>query len=225
MNKLSETHQDVYELFMRGFHPIRRSDREWAGLSTDLVIEQELMRSVKTSGGLTRGSRMSEIQRHIWVMSRPACAQINAAIQDLTGIKHKSSEQIKDLSIARIDRDFKDTTKIQNFLSDRNPFMRTKEPINIASGIHANPEVNVDRAKDIGIDILKSMRGMNPNKYVFQKKKQVVTLATKNAAKVKDDSIQIDPNLLFQRLASTAVQSEENLSNTLCHELCTYPQA
>ena len=157
MSKLSDTHQDVYELFMRGFHPIRRSDREWAGLSTDLVIEQELMRSVKTSGGLTRGSRMSEIQRHIWVMSRPACAQINAAIQDLTGIKHKSSEQIKDLSLARIDRDFKDTTKIQNFLSDRNPFMRTKELINIASGVHANPEVNVDRAKDIGIDILISM--------------------------------------------------------------------
>ena len=32
---------------------VRRSDRLWAGLSTDLVIEQVLMRSMKTSGGLT----------------------------------------------------------------------------------------------------------------------------------------------------------------------------
>ena len=32
-----------------------RSDRYWAGFSTDLVIEQVLMRSIKTTGGLTRG--------------------------------------------------------------------------------------------------------------------------------------------------------------------------
>ena len=53
-----------------------------AGLSTDLVIEQELMRSLKTTGGLTRGSRMTENQRNIWVMSRPSCAQVNNTIQN-----------------------------------------------------------------------------------------------------------------------------------------------
>ena len=68
MSKLCETHPEVYAAFKKGLHPVRRSDREWAGLSTDLVIEQELMRSLKTSGGLTRGSRMSESQRAIWVM-------------------------------------------------------------------------------------------------------------------------------------------------------------
>ena len=40
---------------MEGYHVVRRSDAYWAGLSTDLVIEQELMRSVKTTGGLTHG--------------------------------------------------------------------------------------------------------------------------------------------------------------------------
>ena len=36
------------------------TDRYWAGLSTDLTIEQVLMRSAKTHGGLTRGKEMLE---------------------------------------------------------------------------------------------------------------------------------------------------------------------
>ena len=41
--------------------------------------------------------------------------------------------------------------------------------------------------------------------------------------KLKEDSIVVDPNLIFQRLASVAVKSGESLSNTLRHELCSYP--
>lgn len=49
---------DVCALFMKGYHVLRRSERYWAGLSSDLVIEKELMRSEKTTGGLTRGRGM-----------------------------------------------------------------------------------------------------------------------------------------------------------------------
>ena len=55
MLKLETTHPDIYELFEKRYHTIRRSDRLWAGLSPELVIEQVLMRSIKTVGGLTRG--------------------------------------------------------------------------------------------------------------------------------------------------------------------------
>ena len=49
-------------------HPnIRASFQDWAGLSSglssDFVIEQVSMRSVKTRGGLTRGRGMAEAQR------------------------------------------------------------------------------------------------------------------------------------------------------------------
>ena len=56
---------------------IRRSNRPWAGLSSDLVIEQVLMRSLKTSGGLTRGRGMTENQHLLWLLSEPACAEVN----------------------------------------------------------------------------------------------------------------------------------------------------
>ena len=72
--------------FMKGHHVSRRSDRFWAGLSSDLVIEQVLMRSVKITGGLTRGSGMDESQRASWLLSMPACAEINVAMKDLTEI-------------------------------------------------------------------------------------------------------------------------------------------
>ena len=51
--------------FEAGVHFVRRSNRLWAGLSTDLAIERVLMRSLKASGGLTRGRGMTERQRVI----------------------------------------------------------------------------------------------------------------------------------------------------------------
>ena len=75
--------QPLYEdsLFQHGLHVVRRSDRFWAGLSTDLYIEQVLMKSLKSTGGLTRGRGMDEIQRLTWLFSSPKCAEVNNAMQ------------------------------------------------------------------------------------------------------------------------------------------------
>ena len=51
-------HPDVHQHFKDGFHVGRRSNQSWAGLSTDLMIEQVLRRTHKTSDGLMRGRRM-----------------------------------------------------------------------------------------------------------------------------------------------------------------------
>ena len=94
---------------MNGFHVVRRSDRFWEGLSTDLVIEQVRMRSVKTSGGLTRSRGMTEVQRLTWILEMPSCAQVNFAMQELTGVNYNTSEQRKDTSKSRQQRDTADT--------------------------------------------------------------------------------------------------------------------
>ena len=72
-------HPDVHKQFTQGMQVIRRSDHVWAGLSNDLVIEQVLMRSLKTTGGLTRGRGMTETQRLVWCLARHACAEVNSA--------------------------------------------------------------------------------------------------------------------------------------------------
>ena len=74
MQCLQRDHPDIFHDFMNGNHVIRRSDRYWGELSTDLIIKQVLMRSIKSVGGLTRGRVMSESQRAQWLLSMPACA-------------------------------------------------------------------------------------------------------------------------------------------------------
>ena len=69
MECLHEHHPWLHEQFVNGFHAVRRSNRHWAGLWSDLLIEQTLMRSCKIRGGLTRGRGMSQAVRHIWVLS------------------------------------------------------------------------------------------------------------------------------------------------------------
>lgn len=46
---LKQRHEDVYEPFGRSLHVIRVSDYNWAGLSHDLVKEEQLMRRMKPS--------------------------------------------------------------------------------------------------------------------------------------------------------------------------------
>lgn len=53
MYDFQKEHPDGYTSFQDGLHVVRRCDRYWAELSTDLAIEQVLMLSVKTCGGLT----------------------------------------------------------------------------------------------------------------------------------------------------------------------------
>jgi hypothetical protein len=101
-----------------GLHVVRRSDRYWGGLSTDLVIEQVLMRSVKTTGGLTRGKGMSETQQLVWLLSMPSCAEINGAMQTLTGESYATSEQHKDCGEARQQRDYADLKKVTSYLNE-----------------------------------------------------------------------------------------------------------
>ena len=50
-------------MFSNGYHVIIRSDKFWGGLGVDLVIEQSLMRTLRTARQLTHGDGTSEAQR------------------------------------------------------------------------------------------------------------------------------------------------------------------
>ena len=52
ITELQETTPEIYQHFTMGNHVVRRTEKFWARLSTDLVIEQVLMRSIKSVGGL-----------------------------------------------------------------------------------------------------------------------------------------------------------------------------
>ena len=61
MLDLPEKYPWLYDQFYQhSFHTVRRTDRYWAGIWTDLTIEQVLMRTLKGRGGITRGRGMTE---------------------------------------------------------------------------------------------------------------------------------------------------------------------
>ena len=60
MLSVSDANPWLNKEFESGYHAVRHSNRFWAGLWFDRIIEQTLMRSRKCTGGLTRGRGFEE---------------------------------------------------------------------------------------------------------------------------------------------------------------------
>ena len=69
-------------------HIVCHSYRQLVGFSTDLVIYQVLMRSIKTTGGLTKCQGMDETWRAnaFWILSCSMHAEFNHTMQEFTGV-------------------------------------------------------------------------------------------------------------------------------------------
>ena len=221
MMQLQSTHPHVYRDYLSGLH-VHRNKRLWAGLSTDQVIEQVLMRSLKTNEGLTTGRGMSEQQRHIWVQSTPACAEINRVMQELTDVQRNYSEQNKDQINTRQERDMKDAFTVLSVMAERNLFSPEASLRNIMNDVNACSAINVDSAKAIGKRILLSVVGQAAENYTFKRNAQAVTLGSKSSVRIDGEMVQIDRQLLFQRLV-LAWSSSEYLESIFAFELCSYP--
>ena len=131
------------------------------------------MRNLKSSGGLTHGGMRSELttaQRHQWVLSMPLCAGMNRAMQHLTGVKYRSSEQHQEMGASRQERDSSDALKLLKFLKNRNPFDGSAFR-NIDTGELADNRVNVDNAYNIGSAILAKMVGQQVYQYSYTRPK------------------------------------------------------
>ena len=186
------------------------------------------MSSLKTTGGMTRGRGMTaELQRSVWLLSTPACAEINRSMQEVTGVKYEASDQHKETTQARLAKDFKDSVNIMKYIFARNPFDNQKELMSIDIGEVAIPAVNLDTEHATGMNILTSMTGKTVTDYTFKKKDTVVTMKARSTVQIDDEIIPVDPLLLFQRLITTVrgLGSDLDLETAFTYELCTFPPA
>ena len=111
-------------------------------------------------------------------------------------------------------------------LKDLDPFGSDPQLRGLVTGVNAHESVNADDAKTVGQLILDSMVGQSVRDISFQRKTQAVTLAVKTAVKVDDESVQIDPQLLFQRLSLIATNgTHDNPASVFKYELCSHPPA
>ena len=93
--------EDMDKFVNKGFFTVRRSNKFWSGIWTDLTIEQVLMRDIKTTGGLTEGRGISASTIAKWVHSMPATSRIVGAVEAFSGVKGVTSEQHVELRESR----------------------------------------------------------------------------------------------------------------------------
>ena len=79
------------------------------------------MRSLKSSGGLTHKSGMTEKQRFLRTMSSPVCFKYNLVMSDFNKRTFSTSKQHKDLTEARLKKDQSNLIKIREKLKLRDP--------------------------------------------------------------------------------------------------------
>ena len=68
------------------------------------------------------------------------------------------------------------------------------------------------------------MVGKRISSISFERKKQAVTLASKTAVKI-DECVQVDPQLISQRLSLMAMNGSNEDPASFFNELCTHPAA
>ena len=167
---------------------------------------------------------MTEQQHLTWLLAMPACAEVNRAMQELSGAKYSTIEQNKETGKSRQRRDMKDTHALLLTMSERNPFAESTSLRNIVTGVNVTGDVDVCRAKEIGQKIMDSMTGIPVVQYTFKRSDQVTTLQPKSSVRVDGQPIHVDPELLLQHhiVSSNGIEDRKALFR---FELCSYPSA
>ena len=110
----------------------------------------------------------------------------------------EQSEQHKEATNSRMERDSIDFSNRSKTLLEHSPFTGESELRNIVTGINADDDVNVQNLFEIGNAVVKEMEGQAIFSYSYSRKSKVKTLAVSRYIRVTDHET-IDPALLFQR--------------------------
>ena len=143
-------------------------------------------------------------------------------MQGFSEAAYITSEQHKEATASRIERDRSDLTKIAAKLEQHSPFSEEVALRNIITGINADGDVNVQDLFVVGRDTVKHMEGQSVFSYSYKRKFKVKTLASARAIKVTDDKT-IDPALLFQRFLVVSQSGDLCLDEVMEYELSPYP--
>ena len=80
---------------------MRRALTHWAGVWTDMVVEQDMMRPFKAQGGLTRGRGLTKSVVSQRVGRMPAAIRVCTSVEEFCGMYGVTSDQHVDLRASR----------------------------------------------------------------------------------------------------------------------------
>lgn len=219
-------HEELEKMTSAGYFTIRRSDKFWCGVSSDMAIEQGLMRSMKTSGGLTRGRGITENTLANWIHVLPKCVNICENIERFCGVHFTSSEQHTELRESRKIRDSKDYHLFLNWFHDHNPFAPrpADELVSVSTGMVADVTINCDRATEVGTKAMESLTGNNFYTVKLHRNDKIKPLSSMNKTiTIRSDTVDVNTHQLFSRIV--LVKNKDDFAELLQYELAPWPPA
>jgi len=217
--------KSVFDKFTKGFFTIRRSNKSNCGTWSDMIIEQSLMKSMKTKGGVARGRSMQESVLSKWIYGMHAMNGVCEGIEKLCNVNLDTTDQHIDARDSRIERDNEDVQKLIEWFTCHDPFPKINHIMSIASGIIGDDKINCYNAYEIGLIFMNNMIGQHFHNIKLKRANRVLPLLTvTSSVKVHDIKVAIDPLLLLQRISVTK-QFEDHLQQVLQYELAPYPLA
>ncbi|GBN07376.1 hypothetical protein AVEN_182107-1 [Araneus ventricosus] len=131
----------VFKRFIQGVFTVRRSAKFSCRTSTDMIIEQSLMKSMQTDGGISRGRSTQESVISKWVYSMHATNTVCEGLEDLANVKMDTTDNHVDASDSRVKRDTEDIKTLLQWFLLHDPFPVVKKIISIASGVFGNEKI------------------------------------------------------------------------------------
>ncbi|KAL4131478.1 hypothetical protein QTP88_008786 [Uroleucon formosanum] len=189
---------EFHKFCKKGYYTIKRSSKCWCGPWTDMTIEQNLIRSMKTSSGT------------------PIATSINNQIEEFSNVFNYTSEQHVDQRYFRIKIDCEHSDTITSWLKTHYPFPELNELISLSTGVVGDEKVNSYKAQQVGEQIVCSLIGENVSDIKLERMNRVVWFeyTNKTSIFIRDDIIPIYPLSPFQRIM-LKVKSDEELKECL----------
>lgn len=213
-----------FDEFTKGGFTIRRSDKAWAGVSRDMVIEQTLNRFFGTDLKHGRGVTPSVVTRYLLAM--PAAFQIMEKLENYCNIETSNSEQHVDLAESRISRDKEDIQNLLFWLNSHDPFYPRSSVVSLSTGVFGGPEINCHMAIEKGQKAMATMIGKNAKDVSLSRLYRVKNLSNAGTEVHLSDGkphVKIDSYLLFQRISVGLGKNPEALKKAMKYELAPSP--
>lgn len=188
-----------------------------------MAIEQTLMKSMKTSGGLTHGRGVTAGVVTRWTQGMTALHNVCQEIEHFTGVELATSEQHVDSRDTMQKRDNTDAHKLLNWFHEHPPFPETTDLMSLSTGVVADERINCHLSKEMGMKGIQRIVGGDFQAVKFKRSERVQPLAIMNSSiQIQDRAVVINPTTLFQRM-TIVKHSDEELREFLRYELSPYP--
>lgn len=166
-----------------GYFTIRRSNKYYCGIPSDLAIECSLMKYFNhPTKGCTHGRGTNETDIAKWILCMPLLMDIFEALQDLTNTTFSTSEQHKagkhdNGGTKRKNQDQIDCQKIEEWFQSHPPFNENEKIMSLYTGIIGDEYVNCYNAFKIGSDAVGKVFEKKLCEAKYSRKTRVIPLS------------------------------------------------